>query len=141
MGLRSGDLARSIGLGGGIFLAGADGAGVPRGDATGCPRVPRPDQSDPNDAGYQTLQALARHHRQGGWTGLGLGGSYAKYGFLPFAHTDFIFAIIAEELGLIGAPSAVVAGFVVIGVAGIRAATNGPPTASGCSSRSGSPPG
>lgn len=81
-------------------------------------------QSDPNDAGYQTLQALGAI-TEGGWTGLGLGGSYAKYGFLPFAHTDFIFAIIAEELGLIGA-LAVVAGFVVIGVAGMRAATNAP---------------
>ena len=80
--------------------------------------------SDPNDAGYQTLQALGAI-TEGGWTGLGLGGSYAKYGFLPFAHTDFIFAIIAEELGLIGA-FAVVLGFVVIGVAGIRAALNAP---------------
>jgi len=81
-------------------------------------------QADPSDAGYQTLQALGAI-TEGGWTGLGLGGSYAKYGFLPFAHTDFIFAIIAEELGLIGALS-VVLGFVVIGVAGLTAALRAP---------------
>ncbi len=80
--------------------------------------------ADPNDAGYQTLQALGAI-TEGGWTGLGLGGSYAKYGFLPFAHTDFIFAIIAEELGLVGA-LAVVIGFVVIGVFGMRAALHAP---------------
>ena len=81
-------------------------------------------QADPNDAGYQTLQALGAI-TEGGWTGLGLGGSYAKYGFLPFAHTDFIFAIVAEELGLIGA-LAVVLGFVVIGVAGFMTALRAP---------------
>lgn len=80
--------------------------------------------SDANDAGFQTMRALGAI-TEGGWTGLGLGGSYAKYGFLPFAHTDFIFAIIAEELGLIGA-LAVVLGFVVIGVAGMRAALRAP---------------
>ena len=46
-------------------------------------------------------------------------------GFLPFAHTDFIFAIVAEELGMLGAAS-VICGFVVIGVAGIMAALRAP---------------
>jgi len=81
-------------------------------------------QSDPNDAGYQALQALGAI-TEGGWSGLGLGGSYAKYGFLPFAHTDFIFAIIAEELGLIGALGVVLA-FVAIGVAGTVTALRAP---------------
>jgi cell division protein FtsW len=50
---------------------------------------------------YQTkhgLQALAT----GGWAGLGLGQSREKWSYLPEAHNDFIFAIIGEELGLIG---------------------------------------
>lgn len=80
--------------------------------------------ADPDDAGYQTIQALGAI-TEGGWRGLGLGGSYAKYGFLPYAHTDFIFAIVAEELGLIGT-SAVIVGFVAIGVAGIVVATRAP---------------
>jgi cell division protein FtsW len=80
--------------------------------------------SDPNDAGYQALQALGAI-TEGGWTGLGLGGSYAKYGFLPEAHTDFIFAIIAEELGLVFALG-VVLGFVVLGFTGMMAAVRAP---------------
>jgi len=70
--------------------------------------------------GYQAIQAnvgLA----DGGLTGLGLGQSRAKWGYLPFAHTDFVFAIIGEELGLIGA-LATVALFVAIAFVGVRAA-------------------
>ena len=61
----------------------------------------------------------------GGWSGVGLGASHAKWGFLPFAHTDFIFAIIAEELGMIGAASTIGL-FIVIGVAGMLAAQRAP---------------
>ena len=50
----------------------------------------------------------------GGWFGNGLGGSRQKLFFLPFPHTDFIFAIVGEELGFIGA-LAVVACFAVVG--------------------------
>ncbi len=53
-------------------------------------------------SGYQLTQALISYGR-GDWFGLGLGGSIQKLFFLPEAHTDFIFAILAEELGLIGA--------------------------------------
>ncbi|MEM8705474.1 MAG: putative lipid II flippase FtsW [Actinomycetota bacterium] len=80
--------------------------------------------ADPAGVGYQPLQSL-HAITKGGWSGVGLGASYAKWGFLPFAHTDFIFAIVAEELGLLGAVS-VFAGFVVIGVAGITAALRAP---------------
>jgi cell division protein FtsW len=53
------------------------------------------------DAGWQVTHgkyALAT----GGWTGIGLGASREKWGWLPAAHTDFIFAVVGEELGLIG---------------------------------------
>jgi cell division protein FtsW len=77
--------------------------------------------SNASTTGYQAIQAnvgLA----DGGLTGLGLGQSKAKWGYLPFAHTDFVFAIIGEELGLIGA-LATVALFVAIAFLGVRAAT------------------
>jgi cell division protein FtsW len=51
--------------------------------------------------GYQLTQSLIAIGR-GGWTGVGLGGSVEKLHWLPEAHTDFIMAIIAEELGFIG---------------------------------------
>jgi cell division protein FtsW len=53
-------------------------------------------------SGYQLTQALISYGR-GDWFGLGFGGSIQKLFFLPEAHTDFIFAILAEELGLTGA--------------------------------------
>ncbi|WP_417596672.1 putative lipid II flippase FtsW [Oceanospirillum sp.] len=54
------------------------------------------------DSGYQLTQALIAFGR-GGWDGLGLGNSVQKLFYLPEAHTDFVFAILAEELGLFGA--------------------------------------
>lgn len=53
-------------------------------------------------SGYQLTQALIAFGR-GEWFGLGLGNSIQKLFFLPEAHTDFLFSIIAEELGIIGA--------------------------------------
>jgi cell division protein FtsW len=52
-------------------------------------------------AGYQLSNALMAIGR-GEWFGVGLGGSVQKLSYLPMAHTDFIFSVIAEELGLIG---------------------------------------
>ena len=79
---------------------------------------------DVQGAGYQTLQSL-HAITVGGFSGVGLGASRAKWGFLPYAHTDFIFAIIAEELGILGA-GAVVLLYVGIGVAGMVAALRAP---------------
>ncbi len=58
--------------------------------------------TDLMDAGYQTQQALISLGN-GGMLGMGLGDSFEKNLFLPEPHTDFIFAIIGEELGFIGA--------------------------------------
>ena len=51
--------------------------------------------------GYQLVQALIAIGR-GNWTGVGLGGSILKLDYLPEAHSDFIFSVIAEEFGFIG---------------------------------------
>jgi len=80
--------------------------------------------ADPAGVGYQPLQSL-HAITVGGLSGVGLGDSRAKWGFLPYAHTDFIFAIVAEELGLIGAASVLLA-FVVIAVGGFVAALRAP---------------
>ena len=79
---------------------------------------------DPLNTGYQTIQSLVGIANGGVW-GVGLGNGRAKWGFLPFAHTDFIFAVVAEELGLIGALS-VIALFVIIGLVGVRIALDAP---------------
>ena len=57
---------------------------------------------DPQGIGYQIVQAHKALGR-GGWAGVGLGQSQQKLFYLPESHTDFIFAIIGEELGLLGA--------------------------------------
>lgn len=55
----------------------------------------------PFDSGYQLTQSLIAFGR-GGWFGVGLGNSIQKMFYLPEAHTDFLFAVIAEELGMFG---------------------------------------
>ncbi|MBZ9568141.1 putative lipid II flippase FtsW [Modicisalibacter tunisiensis] len=62
--------------------------------------------ADMYDSGYQLTQALIAYGR-GHWFGLGLGNSVQKLFYLPEAHTDFVFAVIAEELGLVGAVAVV----------------------------------
>ncbi|MEY3464696.1 MAG: hypothetical protein RL603_294 [Pseudomonadota bacterium] len=57
--------------------------------------------ADPFASGFQLTQSLIAVGR-GGWTGVGLGESVQKLFYLPEAHTDFLFAVLAEELGLVG---------------------------------------
>ena len=59
-------------------------------------------EEDPGDTGYQILQSLYAIG-SGGLFGLGFGKSRQKYLYLPFQYNDYIFAIICEELGLVGA--------------------------------------
>jgi cell division protein FtsW len=75
-------------------------------------------------SGFQLVQSLIAFG-SGGWRGVGLGQSRQKMFFLPEAHTDFIFALIGEELGLIGA-LAVLFLFAVIGFRGFRVAARHP---------------
>ena len=79
---------------------------------------------DPANTGYQMTQSLVALG-SGRLAGVGLGASRAKWGFLPNAHTDFIFAIIGEELGLLGT-LLVVALFAAFAVLGVRAALHAP---------------
>lgn len=58
--------------------------------------------ADQYGAGYQLSQALIAFGR-GEWLGVGLGNSVQKQFYLPEAHTDFVFAVLAEELGMVGA--------------------------------------
>lgn len=73
---------------------------------------------DPQGAGYQPLQSLATI-ASGGWLGTGLGLGVQKYGYLPASHTDFIFAVICEEMGVLGG-MAVLALFALLVWLGLR---------------------
>ena len=79
---------------------------------------------DPGGTGYQLTQGLISLG-SGGWLGVGLGASRGKWGNVPNAHTDFIFAILGEELGFIG-ELAVLACFVTLIYAGVRIALRAP---------------
>jgi cell division protein FtsW len=76
------------------------------------------------NGGYQIAQSLIALG-SGGVGGVGLGAGRAKWLFLPNAHTDFIFAVIGEELGLVGA-LAVLALFLAFAVLGVHAARRAP---------------
>jgi cell division protein FtsW len=76
--------------------------------------------ADAQGTGFQVIhgqQALG----SGGWLGLGLGGSREKWGTLPEAHTDFIYAVIGEELGIFGTVSVLVL-FTAIALVGLQIA-------------------
>jgi cell division protein FtsW len=76
--------------------------------------------ADPEGAGFQTVQAMIALG-SGGVFGVGLGESVQKINYLPEANTDMIFAVVGEELGLVGS-AAVVAAFAVFGWAGFNVA-------------------
>ena len=76
--------------------------------------------ADPASTGYQTIQSQVSFG-SGSWFGVGLGEGRQKWGFLPEAHTDFIYAIIGEELGLFGA-LVVVGLFCLLAFIGLRTA-------------------
>jgi cell division protein FtsW len=69
--------------------------------------------ADPLNTGFQLTQALIAFGR-GEWVGVGLGSSVQKLFYLPEAHTDFLFSVIGEELGLLGACAVIVLFCVVI---------------------------
>ncbi len=77
--------------------------------------------ADADRTGYQSVHGMMGFARGGFW-GVGLGGSRQKWGSLPEAHTDFILAVIGEELGLIGSLVVLIL-FTLLAVAGIRTAT------------------
>ena len=77
--------------------------------------------ADPFDNGFQLTQSLIAIGR-GEWLGVGLGESVQKMFYLPEAHTDFVFAVLAEELGFLGSTVAIV----LYGVVVVRAIGMGP---------------
>jgi cell division protein FtsW len=93
--------------------------------------------SDPLDKGYQLIHGFYAFG-SGGLFGVGIGFSKQKYSYLPMAHNDFIFAIIGEECGLVGALG-MLCGFAVFAWAGFRIARYAPDLsgrllAAGCTS-------
>ena len=84
---------------------------------------------DDGDGGYGTGYQMIRSFyafAEGGFFGVGLGNSREKFLYLPEAETDFIFSIIGEELGLIGALLRSIALFLVVLFAGLRIAHRAP---------------
>jgi cell division protein FtsW len=80
--------------------------------------------ADPLGAGFQATQSIYGL-ASGGIFGVGIGHSIEKYGWLPEAHTDFIFAIVGEETGLVGT-TLVMLGFLFFALRGYRAALRAP---------------
>jgi cell division protein FtsW len=76
--------------------------------------------ADPYDSGFQLTQSLIAIGR-GEWFGVGLGSSIQKLYYLPEAHTDFVFAVLAEEFGLLGVLAVVIA-FLVLMLRSLRLA-------------------
>ena len=72
------------------------------------------------DVGYQVYQALLSI-ANGGWTGTGIGAGTSKWGYVPLAYSDFIFSVIAEEMGILGTVL-VIGGFLFLVLRGIQVA-------------------
>lgn len=92
---------------------------------------------DPYDTGYQLVQGFYAFG-SGGLLGVGVGFSRQKYSYLPMAHNDFIYAVIGEECGFVGALGLLV-GFGVFAWAGLKIARHAPDLAgrliaAGCTS-------
>ncbi|MBP3854612.1 MAG: putative lipid II flippase FtsW [Ruminiclostridium sp.] len=81
-------------------------------------------EADIQHATYQTYQSLIALG-SGGWFGQGLGNSHQKYSYLPFAENDFIFSVIVEELGFVGAVVVVLL-FLILIVRGFYIAASAP---------------
>ena len=79
---------------------------------------------DPFGSDYQGIQSMVSI-ASGGLNGVGLGAGRAKWGYLPFSNTDFIFAVIAEELGFIGA-AITISLFMLLAGIGVYIATRAP---------------
>ncbi len=81
-------------------------------------------EADPLGSGFQTLQALVAMGN-GGATGLGLGASRGKFFYVPESHTDGVFAILGEELGLVATSAALIL-FVTLMLKGYQIARRAP---------------
>lgn len=77
-----------------------------------------------SDSGYQVYQALLSI-ANGGWTGTGIGSGTSKWGYVPLAYSDFIFSVIAEELGIAGTVM-ILGGFLLLVLLGIQVALSAP---------------
>jgi cell division protein FtsW len=73
-----------------------------------------------DDSGYQVYQSLLSI-ANGGWLGTGIGSGTSKWGYVPLAYSDFIFAVVAEELGIFGTIT-VIGGFVLLVLLGVQIA-------------------
>jgi cell division protein FtsW len=70
-------------------------------------------EQNKDGVGYQAYQAMLAFG-SGGWNGLGLGNGLQKHGFVPENHTDFIFSVIGEELGLVATLSIILAFLILV---------------------------
>ncbi len=88
-------------------------------------------EQNKDGAGYQAYEAMIALG-SGGWTGLGLGNGRQKLGFVPEHHTDFIFSIIGEELGLVATLTVVLLFIALVAVRRLMS-PGAPATPSACS--------
>jgi len=79
-----------------------------------------------DDSGYQVYQSLLSI-ANGGWSGTGIGSGTSKWGYVPLAYSDFIFSVIAEEMGIFGSLM-VIGGFLALVIFGLQVALSAPDT-------------